>query len=111
MRGRNDRRPEGPRWPRPAPIRGLARFGDVAGLRAFRAVNDLELDRLAFFKRPEPVALDCREVNEHVAPAVAFNESVTLGVVEPLDLTCDTHRASCLAMAEPVCHGSTCPRT
>ena len=30
---------------------------DVAGLRALGAVDDLELDRLAFLERPEPVAL------------------------------------------------------
>ena len=33
-------------------------FGDVAGLRALGAVDDLELDRLAFFERPEAVALN-----------------------------------------------------
>jgi hypothetical protein len=31
-------------------------------------------------------------VDEHVAAAVAFDETVTLGVVEPLDIACDTHR-------------------
>src|SRR5204863_2641385 len=76
----------------PAPSGGLAGFGDVAGLRALGAVNDFELDCLSFFERPETIALDGREVNEDVAPAVALNETVTLGVVEPLDLACDTHR-------------------
>ena len=32
--------------------------GDVAGLWTSGAVNDLELDGLAFFERAEPVALD-----------------------------------------------------
>ena len=97
--GVNDRRPEARPAP-PVPYRGLAHFGYVAGLRALRTVNDLELHRLAFLERPEPVALNCREVDEHIAAAVAFDESVTLGVVEPLDLACDTHRTlSCLAMA------------
>jgi len=32
-------------------------FCDVAGLWAFRTVHDLELDRLAFLKRAEAVAL------------------------------------------------------
>jgi hypothetical protein len=31
-------------------------------------------------------------VDEHVAATFAFDKSVTLGVVEPLDLACDTHR-------------------
>src|SRR5919204_329828 len=57
-----------------------------------RAHIQAAVDRFRFFERPETIALDRREVNEHVAPAVALNEPVTLGVVEPLDLACDTHR-------------------
>src|SRR5256885_12647999 len=69
-------------------------FGDVAGLRAFRTVNDLELDRLALFERSEAVARDGRVVHEDVTASVAFDEPVTLGVVEPLDFACDAHRSS-----------------
>src|SRR5205814_7612560 len=47
----------------PGPVRDLVRFGDVAGLRALRTIDDLELDRLALLERPEPVALDRREVD------------------------------------------------
>src|SRR3954463_8105097 len=79
------------RGPLPCKVLDLV---DVAGLRALRTVNDLELDRLAFLERTEAVALDRRVVDEHVTASVAFDESVTLGVVEPLDLTCDTHRSS-----------------
>ena len=59
----------GDRSARRAPVscRGLAGLGDVAGLRAFGAVDDFELDRLAFLERPEAVALDRREVNEDVS--------------------------------------------
>jgi hypothetical protein len=70
-------------------------LGDVACLRSFGTVNNLEFDRLALLKRPEAVALDRREVHEDVTAAVAFDETVTLCVVEPLDLACDTHR-TCL---------------
>ena len=70
----------------------MAGLRHVASLLAFGTVDDLELDRLTFLERPETIALDGREVDEHVRPAFAFNETVTLGVVEPLDLTCDTHR-------------------
>ena len=63
----------------------LCDLRDVASLRAFRAVNDLELDRLSFFQRPKTVALDRREVDEYIAPTVAFNKSVTFGVVKPLN--------------------------
>ncbi len=68
-------------------------FGDVAGLRALGAVNDLELHRLALFERTEAVALNGRVVDEDVTASVAFDEPVTLGVVEPLDLACDAHRS------------------
>src|SRR5829696_4635322 len=70
----------------------LARLGDVSGLRALRTIDDLEFDRLALLERPETVSLDRREVDEHIAAAVTFDETVTFGVVEPLDLACDTHR-------------------
>src|SRR5207237_6744968 len=71
-------------------------FGDVPRLRTLGAVDDLELDRLTLFQGPEAVATDCGVVNEHVAATLPFNETVALGVVEPLDLTCDTHRSSSL---------------
>src|SRR6266852_1250882 len=65
----------------------------VAGLRALRTVDDLELHCLAFLERTEAVALNGRVVHEDVAASVALDEPVTLGVVEPLDLACDTHRS------------------
>src|SRR3954468_874403 len=78
------------RGPLPCKVLDL---GDVAGLRAFRTVNDLELDRLAFLERAETVALNGRVVHEDVTASVALDEPVALGVVEPLDLACDTHRS------------------
>ena len=77
----------------PVWCRRCAGFRYVTGLLALRAIDDLELDRLAFFERPEVISLDRREVHEYVRPTFAFNEPVTLRVVEPLDLACDTHRA------------------
>src|SRR5258706_10149987 len=68
-------------------------LGDVAGLRALGAVDDFEFDRLAFLERAEAVALNGGVVHEDVAASVALDEPVTFGVVEPLDLACDTHRS------------------
>ena len=68
-------------------------FGDVPCLRTLWAVNDLEFDRLTLFQGPEAVATDRGVMDEDVAAALAFNETVALGVVEPLDLTCNTHRS------------------
>src|SRR6185503_4963340 len=89
------RRGEGPELPAPAPLGGLAGLGYVASLRTFRAVNDFELDLLAFFERSEAGTLNRREMHEHVVPALAFNESVALRVVEPLHLAGNTH-TTCL---------------
>src|SRR5882762_9683079 len=69
---------------------------DVAGLRTFRTVDDLELYSLAFLERTEPVALNGRVVHENVTASVTLDEPVALGVVEPFDLACDTHRSSSL---------------
>src|SRR6478672_8063327 len=72
-------------------------LSDVAGLRALGAVDDFELYRLAFLERTEPVALNGGVVHEDVAASVTLDEPVAFGVVEPLDLACDTHRSiSCL---------------
>src|SRR5262245_18380199 len=68
-------------------------FGNVAGLRALRTVNDLELHRLALLERAETVALNGRVVDEDVGASVALDESIPLRVVEPLDLACNTHRS------------------
>src|SRR6187401_2828938 len=71
-------------------------LGDVPCLRTFRAVYDLEFDRLTLFQGPEAVATDRGVVHEHVAATLALNEPIPLGVVEPLDLACDAHRSSSL---------------
>ena len=76
----------------------LVRLRHIAGLRTLRAVDDFELNGLAFFERPEATALDRREVHKHVAARVTFDESVTLGVVEPLNLACDAHRRTSPAL-------------
>jgi len=56
-------------------------------LRAFLPFDDVELHIVAFFKRFVAVQLDCRIVDEYIRPVLASDESVALGVVEPLDLT------------------------
>ena len=77
------------------PKGGLGWLGDVASLWSLWTIDDLELDRLAFFERAEARTLNCGEVHEYVVAAFTFNESVTLRVVEPLDLAGDAH-TTCL---------------
>jgi len=55
-------------------------------LGAFLSFHYVEFDLIAFLERFVPVQLDCRVMNEYIRPVVASDESVALGVVEPLDL-------------------------
>ena len=55
-------------------------------LGTFLALNDVELDLIALFQSLVSVQLDGGIVNEYIRPVIASNESVALGVVEPLDL-------------------------
>src|ERR1700754_3500474 len=58
---------------------------DVRGLRALRALAELELDLCAFGQRPEAIARDSGEVDERVlASAVGRDEAEALLVAEPL---------------------------
>jgi len=56
----------------------------VLCLEAFRPLNDVELDCLAFLKAPETVRLNCRKVHEDIFAVLAADESKSLGVVKPL---------------------------
>jgi hypothetical protein len=56
-------------------------------LGTFLTFDYVEFDLIAFLERFVSVQLDCRVVNEYIWPVVASDESVALGVVEPLDLS------------------------
>lgn len=50
-------------------------FGDdVAGLRSFRALLDVERDPLTFGQSSEPRALNGAEVNEHIISAIILGD-------------------------------------
>jgi hypothetical protein len=57
------------------------------GLRTFLAFHDVELDFIAFFERFVSVQLYRRVVDEYIRPVVTSDESVALGVIEPLNLS------------------------
>jgi hypothetical protein len=57
------------------------------GLWTLLTLNDVELDVIALFQSFVSVQLNCRIMNEYVRPVFTPDESVALGVVEPLDLT------------------------
>src|SRR4051794_25415993 len=74
--------------------------GDLIGLRALGALDDLEADPLALFEALVPVHLDGRVVDEDVLAAVDGDEAEALLGVEPL------HGALC-----HVCSHVSCVRT
>ena len=55
-------------------------------LRSFLPLNDVEFDVIALFQSLVTIQLNRRVVNENIWPVIASDESVALGVVEPLDL-------------------------
>ena len=66
---------------------GLDRL-HVLGLPALRTFDHIELDLLPFLQAAESVRLNSGEVNEHILPILAADESITLGVVKPLYCSC-----------------------
>ena len=71
------------------------RIADVSRLRTLRAVDDLKFDLLSFFQRSKSVTTNCGVVHKNVTTPFTFNKSITLSVIEPLDLTCNaTHTFS-----------------
>lgn len=57
------------------------------GLRPFLTLDDIELNIIALFQGFVPVQLNCGVVNEYVWPVFTPDESVALGIVEPLDFS------------------------
>ena len=56
----------------------------VDGLQALRALLHVELDFRSLLEAAVSFSLNCREMYEHILSARALDESVSLGVVEPL---------------------------
>ena len=60
---------------------------DFFSLRSLWALRNLKLDFLTLFEGLETVALDSAIVNEDVRRAWLLDETITLRIVKPLDLT------------------------
>jgi len=72
---------------------GISQANDCICLRSFLSLNDVELDVIAFFQGFISVQLNRRVMDENIWPVFTSDESVALGVVEPLDLTFElSHR-------------------
>jgi hypothetical protein len=55
-------------------------------LGTFLTLDDIELDLIVLFQRFVSIQLNRRVMDEYIGPIIAADESVALGVVEPLDL-------------------------
>ena len=66
-------------------------------LRTFLSLDDVELYIIALFQGFIAIQLDCRVVNENIWPVVASDESVALGVVEPLHFAFELSHRGCLS--------------
>jgi hypothetical protein len=81
------KKPKGPaRRSGTGPSEHLTRLcsGDAFSLIAFRALFDLEFDRLAFVQRLISVHLNGGEVNEHVFARLALDKSIAFRCIKPL---------------------------
>src|SRR5262245_27838147 len=74
--GFSDRRPD-----------GRLHSDDVLRYRPFRALNNVELDRVTLLERAAFTVLNGRGVHEHVSPIFTLDHAEALGLVEPLDLS------------------------
>ncbi len=66
---------------------------DCIGLGALLTLDDIEFHVIALFQSFIAIQLYCRVMNEDIRSVIASDESVALGVVEPLDLALElSHR-------------------
>ena len=75
----------------------IPQANDGIGLRSFLALNDVELHVIALLQGFEALQLYRRVVNEDNWPVVTSDESVALGVIEPLHLAFELSHRDCLS--------------
>ena len=61
---------------------------DVLSLPALRAFDHVKLNLLTFLQAAETVGLNGGEVHENVFTILAADETIALGIVEPLYCSC-----------------------
>jgi hypothetical protein len=78
----------------PLGVDGLNGANDVGGLKAFRALGEVELHSFSLIQAAISILLDSREMYEDILAGGALDESVTFGAVKPLDSTFLSHNNS-----------------
>jgi hypothetical protein len=64
---------------------GVPKSDYCVRLGTFLALDDVKLHVIALFQSFVAVQLNSRVVDEHIGAVIATDESVALGVIEPLD--------------------------
>ena len=59
-------------------------FSNVLGLESLGSAGHVEGHRISFGQSPKSIHLDGRVVHKHVATRRSLNESISLGIIEPL---------------------------
>jgi hypothetical protein len=67
-------------------------FGHIRGLGTFRALHNLEFDRISFLQRAVTIPDDRRVMYEHIGAIFSPDESISFRVIEPLH--CSMHFVS-----------------
>jgi len=67
-------------------VRGVAHANNRISLGTLLTLDDVELNIIALFQRFVTVQLYRRVMDEYIWSVFASDESVALGVIEPLDL-------------------------
>jgi hypothetical protein len=84
---------EVPGTPKPPAGNGL-QLDYVLSLKAFRTLDDVELDLVTLVERLETFRLDCGMVYEDVTPGSTADKAVTLLVAKPLHCSLFSHTVS-----------------
>ena len=67
-------------------LQGFFEANDLIGLRAFGALNDVELYGVAFFEALIAFELNRAVVDEDIGTIVASEKTISFCIVKPLDL-------------------------
>ena len=63
---------------------GVPKSDYCVRLGTFLALDDIEFDVIALFQSFVAVQLDCRVMYEYIRSVIAPDESIALGIIEPL---------------------------
>lgn len=71
----------------PVVVELLRCLGYAIGLRPFWTLDNLKLNRIPLVECFVSLAYDCGVMDKYIGTVIPSDETVALGVVEPLDLT------------------------